>query len=319
MRPLIVTSGEPAGIGPDICVSIGDLSPFVVVAGDQRVLAQRAQLLGKNIDFVSYKQGYIPKAGELMVWDFPCQNAVQPGLLDANNAPSVLKMLTAACDACLSGEFSGLVTAPVHKAQLQQVQADFFGHTEFFQKRCQSPQVVMMLANPQLRVALVTTHLPLRQVADAISEEKIISVVSTVNTALKLEFAISKPKLAISGLNPHAGENGTLGHEENAIIIPAIQKLQHQGVDISGPFPADTMYLEKNIDAFIAMYHDQGLAVIKYASFGLAVNVSLGLPIVRTSVDHGTALSIAGRGLADSGSLRAAIEMAKMMVERRCK
>ena len=298
-KQLLISSGEPAGIGPDICVSLKEWFPHVVVAGNKQMLAERAELLKRDVKLVDYQAGYQPKANELQVWDFPIVSKVQPGLLDASNAPMVLDMLQASCNACLKSEFSALVTMPVHNGILQQVQSDFLGHTEFFQKQCKAPEVVMLLASETMKVALVTTHLPLRQVPDAVTQEKIISVVGLLFHSLKQDFSIRHPKIAIAGLNPHAGEGGALGMEELQIIQPAMQQLQAFGVDVEGPFPADTMFLQKQYDAFVAMYHDQGLAVLKYASFSNAVNVTLGLPIIRTSVDHGTALSLAGTNSID--------------------
>ena len=319
MRPILITSGEPAGVGPDLCVTLASYHQHVVIAGSKMVLQQRASQLNIDVQLVDYKPGYQPKGQELQVWDFPINHQVVPGQLDVRSSPSVIEMLTQSCQSVLSGEFSALVTAPVHKAILQQVQHDFYGHTEFFQRICHAQHVVMMLANSMMKVALVTTHLPLRQVPDAIRKEKIIDIVSIVYQCLKSDFAILSPKIAIAGLNPHAGEQGVLGDEEMNIIQPAVEILQKQGMQVFGPFPADTMFLDSSFDAFVAMYHDQGLSVIKYAGFSETVNVSLGLPIIRTYVDHGTALSLAGTGQADSGSLKKAIEMAQQMVQHRKK
>lgn len=319
MRPILISSGEPAGVGPDLCLTLALNSSHIVIAGAKTVLQQRARLLNINVHLVDYKVGYRPAYNELQVWDFPVSHEVVPGQLDVRNSPSVINMLAQSCQAVLSGEFSALVTAPVHKAVLQQVQQDFYGHTEFFQSICQAKNVVMMLANSSMKVALVTTHLPLRQVPDAIQKEKIIDIVEVVHDALVSDFGILSPKIAVSGLNPHAGELGALGDEEIHTIEPAIETLKKQGFQVFGPYPADTMFLDKSFDAFVTMYHDQGLSVIKYAGFAETVNVSLGLPIIRTSVDHGTALSLAGTGKADSGSLIKAIEMAQQMVKSRNK
>jgi 4-hydroxythreonine-4-phosphate dehydrogenase len=314
MKPILVTSGEPAGIGPDICVLCESIFSKIVVIGDKEVLAERAKLLKKNIKFIDYKPDYIPKKNELRIWHIPCKTKVIPGLLAAENASYVLEMLKIACTSTIDGHFSALVTGPVHKAHLQQLNNEFYGHTEFFQKICNSPNVVMMLADQYLRVALVTTHLPLSLVPRAISKDKIINVVQIVHHALVKYFNIANPRILIAGLNPHAGENGILGREEIDIISPSITNLQAQGINALGPYPADTMFLEKNVDAFIAMYHDQGLAVLKYASFGAAANISLGLPIIRTSVDHGTALNLAGVGSVQPDSLLTAIHVAEQMV-----
>jgi 4-hydroxythreonine-4-phosphate dehydrogenase len=290
-----------------------------VVAGSREVLAQRALYLGLKIDIVDYHQDPEPKAGRLRVWDFPCPAKVEAGVLNVDNAAVVLQTLEQACLATLAGEFAALVTAPVHKAQLQQLNPNFYGHTEFFMEICASKKVVMMLADDKLRVALVTTHIPLSAVPQAITQEKIIEVIQILNQSLKFDFGINQPKIAVAGLNPHAGEQGILGHEEIDFIIPAIAALKAKGIDVTGPYPADTMFLEKNIDAFVAMYHDQGLAVLKYASFGQAANISLGLPIIRTSVDHGTALGIAGSGNVDQGSFLAALSTAQTMINARMK
>ena len=317
MKPILVTCGEPAGIGPDVCVSSETFFSKIVVAGDLDVLKERARILNKDIHCIEYQLGYVPKKKELQVWNFPCQTKVIPGQLANENAIAVLDMLNQACKATLNAEFSALVTGPVHKAHLQQVDKNFYGHTEFFQKICHVPNVVMMLADKTFRVALVTTHLPLVSVPKSITQEKIIQIAKIVNNALIYDFGLSVPRILIAGLNPHAGENGILGREELDVIEPAILQLQQMGLDVHGPFSADTMFLEKNVDAFIAMYHDQGLAVLKYASFGAAANISLGLPIVRTSVDHGTALSLAGTGFANPDSLHTAIKVAEQMVINR--
>lgn len=317
MKPLLISCGEPAGIGPDLCSMIQDLNREVVIAGDKQVLIQRAEMLKQTVRFVDYKPGYLTKAHEMQVWNFPCEVPVIPGKLDKRNASVVLKMLKETCLATLQQSFSALVTAPVHKAQLQQIDQNFFGHTEFFQKYCQAENVVMLLASKAMKVALVTAHLPLSEVPKAITQDKIISVAKIVHAGLQQDFGIKNPRIAISGLNPHAGEQGILGCEEQITIIPAIKSLRDLGLNVEGPYPADTMFLESNVDAFIAMYHDQGLAVLKYASFGEAANISLGLPIIRTSVDHGTALSLAGTGRVHDGSLRTAIDFARQMVQHR--
>lgn len=315
-KPLLVTSGEPAGIGPDLCVSIPQWFANIVVAGDKQLLAKRAAMLNRSVKLVDYQPGYLPKPGELQVWDFPLHCNVQEGKLEISNAPVVLDMLESSCKACLNGEFSALVTMPVHKGILQKVRSDFLGHTEFFQKICQVPEVVMLLASDKLKVALVTTHLPIKDVPNAVSQDKIIKVVELFNSWLKGSQKVATPIIMISGLNPHAGEGGALGLEEINVISPAIKKLKEQGVHVLGPMPADTMFLEKDVDGFVAMYHDQGLAVLKYASFSTAVNITLGLPIIRTSVDHGTALSLAGTGNIDLGSCQQALQFAHDAAKR---
>lgn len=317
MKPILITSGEPAGVGPDLCLKIANQFPNVVIAGDKQVLRQRAELLNLELQFEDYRPDMQSVPNVLKIWHMPMVEPVVPGILNDANASSVLAMLRQACEACLRGEFSALVTMPVHKAHLQNAEPGFLGHTEFFQDICKAPRVVMMLADTLFRVALVTTHLPLRQVPDTITMEKVRAVVETVYTGLIQDFGISHPRIAMAGLNPHAGENGCLGSEELEVIIPALQQCRLMGWDVDGPMSADTMFVRKGYDAYIAMYHDQGLAVLKYATFGNAANISLGLPIVRTSVDHGTALELAGTGMARDGSLQVAIRIAEQMVKSR--
>jgi len=317
IAPILVTMGEPAGVGPDLCVRLSTWFSKIVVAGNILVLQERAKLLGLPVAVVDYAKNPIPKPNQLRVLNFPCPAQVVPGQLNAANAPMVLTLLSQSCRLTLEGRFSALVTGPVHKAHLQAVDENFYGHTEYFQRICGAQDVVMMLADECLRIALVTTHLPLSQVTQAINFEKIVQVVQVVDKALRHDFGISNPKIAIAGLNPHAGEQGVLGHEEETIIRPAILHLQKQGINIFGPYPADTMFIEPGFDVFIAQYHDQGLGVIKYASFGRAANISLGLPIIRTSVDHGTALSLAGTAEIDTGSICTALRMAEQMLEQR--
>ena len=317
MKPLLITSGEPAGIGPDLCLLMAHQNHQVVVAGDRDVLMQRANMLNLNVRLEDYTPGNNVSSSAIRIWHMPFSASVTPGVLNDDNASAVISMLRQACEACLNRQFSGLVTAPVHKAHLQKVEPTFIGHTEFFQMICGTPQVVMMLADDALRVALVTTHLPLRAVPEAITVQKIKEVISIVYAGLKNDFGIASPRIGVAGLNPHAGENGCLGHEELDVIIPALQELKSKGWDIEGPLPADTMFTHSGFDAFIAMYHDQGLAVFKYATFGKAANITLGLPIVRTSVDHGTALNLAGTGLISVGSMNVAVNMANQMIYAR--
>lgn len=322
MKPLLVTSGEPAGIGPDLCLELAGSPLPIVVLADKHLLIARAKQLGKTIQLVDYVPGrdVNPQSNVLTVLSIPCPSPVIPGQLNAENVPYVEKMLAMAADLCLEGKFSALITAPVHKAIMNQPGIDFTGHTEFFAKRFQVETVVMMLVCDVMRVALVTTHLPLREISDAISQDLINEIVICLNNSLKQDFAIAHPKIWVAGLNPHAGEGGHLGMEEITIISPALQNLQRQGIDVEGPFPADTLFTQNNqkkCDVFLAMYHDQGLAVLKYAGFGNAVNITLGLPIIRTSVDHGTALELAGTGKASSSSLLAAVSVAADMVNYR--
>jgi len=314
-RPLLVSSGEPAGIGPDICLSLAGLDTPVVVMADPDVLLDRARQLSLSIDLIEYdpQKNQPIKKNQLYIVPIECQHAVTPGQLDEKNVSYVLTMLTQAAAKCLAKEFSGLVTAPVHKAIINKAGYAFSGHTEFLAQQCGCNTIVMMLASEEMKVALVTTHIPLAKVPQSISMNLVNNVIETLYSCLKTDFALSSPKIAVSGLNPHAGESGYLGSEELEIIGPAIDNLKHKGMQIEGPLSADTMFLQGGFDAFVVMYHDQGLPVLKYSSFSQAVNVTLGLPIIRTSVDHGTALDLAGTGRADCSSLLAAINMAAEM------
>lgn len=315
---LVLTSGEPAGIGPDLCIAAAarDWACELIVAGDANVLAGRARMLRSEVRIESYERGgerrpHVP--GVLRVLDVPTATSVVPGALNPANARHVLAMLDAAIDGCLRGEFDGMVTAPVQKSVINDAGVPFSGHTEYLAERTGGAHPVMLLASGTLRVALVTTHLPLAAVPSAITAERIAKVVRILHTDLVNKFGIAKPRILVCGLNPHAGESGHLGREEIEVITPTLSSLRAEGLDVLGPAPADTAFtphMLDGIDAVLAMYHDQGLPVIKYAGFGNAVNVTLGLPIVRTSVDHGTALSLAGTDRADAGSLIAAIELA---------
>lgn len=319
MKPLLISSGEPAGIGPDICLALAGSEIPVVVLGDRHVLEMRARQLGKPICFNDYDGDHVrSKLNHLTVLHVPCPDAVTAGQLNQNNVSYVINLLELGVKSCLSGDFSGLVTAPVHKAVINQAGIYFTGHTEFIAKQCGSTHVVMMLASTQMKVALATTHVPLKEVPSLITKDLLMRVIHTVHHALVHDFGIEIPRLLVAGLNPHAGESGYLGKEEIEIITPVLNQLTAQGFNLTGPLPADTLFTPKHLqhtDAVIAMYHDQGLAPLKYASFGQAVNVTLGLPIIRTSVDHGTALELAGSGMAHPGSLFAAIKMAFDMAE----
>ena len=322
MKPMLVSSGEPAGIGPDIVLRLVGSGFPLVVLGDKKLLLERARKLGLDIKLDDYQEGVPPSdtSDRLTVLSLPCKVAVDAGVLNSSNAPYVIEMLTMAAERCLQGEFSALITAPVHKAVINQAGISFTGHTEFLADYCKAPNVVMMLVCPQMKVALVTTHLPLKDVANAITIPLILKVLKEVHRSLQKDFGIMRPKIHVSGLNPHAGEEGYLGYEDKDVIATALSLLQAEGIDVVGPFPADTMFVSQEgraCDVFVAMYHDQGLPVIKYASFGTAVNVTLGLPIIRTSVDHGTALALAGTGLASHESLLAAVEVAASMVAAR--
>ena len=315
---LILTCGEPAGIGPDLCIDIaGRAWPCeLVVAGDTEVLQARAQQLRKPLNFFPYKPDAARaehRAGTLRVLHVPVASTVRPGQLDRANARHVLQLLDRAIDGCMAGEFAAMVTAPVQKSVITEAGSKFSGHTEYLAERTGGAHPVMMLASGSLRVALATTHLPLKDVSAAITTELLQKVLRIVDHDLRTRFAIPAPRIIVCGLNPHAGESGHLGREEIEVIAPAVEALRRTGMQLVGPAPADTAFTShmlQQADAVLAMFHDQGLPVIKYAGFEKAVNVTLGLPIIRTSVDHGTALSLAGTGTAESGSLATAIELA---------
>ncbi len=320
MKPLLISTGEPAGIGPDICLSLTQTSIPVVLLGDIDMLKARAKYLGKNINLQHYNPAKPYKLIENTLWvhSLPCMTKVQPGQLNAQNASYVLSLLKYAVSACQAQHFSGLVTAPIHKGIINEAGITFTGHTEYLAHLCQVETVVMMLASPLMKVALISTHLPLKEVPNFITKERIKSTIMIVHQALKKDFGLTSPHLKVAGLNPHAGEDGHLGTEELNIIYPALVELQALGMDVQGPYPADTMFNPTNLDVtdvFIAMYHDQGLTVLKHTSFQQAVNITLGLPIIRTSVDHGTALNLAGTNQAQPQSLFAAIEMAANMAK----
>ena len=315
---IVITSGEPAGIGPDTCVMLAqaDFAADLVVAADPGLIESTARALGLPLALEEYREA-APRephrAGRLKVLAIPCPRPVVAGRLDVGNAPYVLGMLDRACDGCVAGEFSALVTAPVQKSVLLDAGAAFSGHTEYLAARTGAALPVMMLVDEHMRVALVTTHLPLAEVPRAITADRLLATLRIVHGDLGRRFGLAKPRIAVLGLNPHAGESGHLGREEIDIIDPVIHRARAEDIDARGPLPADTAFARRalgDVDVVLAMYHDQGLPVIKHASFGEAVNVTLGLPIVRTSVDHGTALSLARSGQADAGSLRAAVELA---------
>lgn len=317
--PLVLTAGEPAGIGPDLCVLLAQMSfvGSIVILADRDVLAQRAGLLELPFALPEYSAG---SDARLSLLHLPAAAPVRPGVLDPSNAPYVLESLGRAISGCLDGEFAGMVTAPVHKGVINDAGHAFTGHTEFLADRTGTQQVVMMLAGGGMRVALATTHLPLRAVADAITSASLLRTLRILHQALVGDFCISKPRILVAGLNPHAGEGGHLGREEIDVIEPVLRQLRDEGMDLVGPLPADTLFQRKNLinaDAVLAMYHDQGLPVLKHASFGEGVNITLGLPIIRTSVDHGTALDLAGTGRIDAGSLKVAIETAWLMGQNR--
>tara|TARA_R110000868_G_scaffold32988_5_gene120177 strand:- start:3519 stop:4520 length:1002 start_codon:yes stop_codon:yes gene_type:complete len=323
-RLFALTPGEPAGIGPDLCLLLArEAQPHTLIAiASLDLLAERAQLLGVNIQLISVDPESWPNqaapAGSLYVWHTPLATSVEPGQLNARNAHYVLETLTRAGQGCLDGHFAGMITAPVHKGVINEAGIAFSGHTEFLAELTHTTQVVMMLATHGLRVALVTTHLPLKDVADTITADRLSRVTRILDHDLRSKFGIAQPRILVCGLNPHAGEGGHLGREEIEIIEPALQQLRNEGINLIGPLPADTLFTPKHLehcDAVLAMYHDQGLPVLKYKGFGAAVNITLGLPIIRTSVDHGTALDLAGSGKVDSGSLQVALQTAYAMAE----
>ena len=320
---IAVTMGEPAGIGPDLCVRVAERAwdARLLFVGDIELLRARARRLGAGVRFAAYARHAQPAPGVLEVLHFPTAKAVIPGQLDPANARTVLAALEAAAGGALSGEFAAVVTAPVQKSTLNDAGIAFTGHTEFFAARSGTAHVVMMLVGgpraQTLRVALATTHLPLAAVPAAITRESLTATLRVVAADLAAKFRIPQPRIAVCGLNPHAGESGYLGREEIDVIEPVIASLRDSGLDLVGPIPADTAFVPERLRAFdcvLAMYHDQGLPVLKHASFGHGVNVTLGLPFVRTSVDHGTALDLArvdaSARAADPGSMFAAVELA---------
>ena len=316
MLPLYVTSGEPAGIGPDICLSLAgrvDERPVVVLA-DMQMLRQRAKQLGNPVELVAYQgQEQSSLSGQLFVEHVPLIEAVESGQLNPANAAYVIEQLRCSADYAMSGRSVGVATAPVQKSVINDAGITFSGHTEYYQEFAGVDRVVMMLATKTLRVALVTTHLPLRDVPDAITKERLHQVIDILIHDLKTKFKIATPRILVCGLNPHAGENGYLGREEIDVINPVLQIYRAQGINMTLSLPADTLFTPENLkdaDAVLAMYHDQGLPVLKSQGFGEAVNITLGLPFIRTSVDHGTALSLAGTGQAKSSSLHVAVDLA---------
>ena len=316
---IAVTSGEPAGIGPDICLALAAqrLRCRTVVLADRELLALRAAQLGLSLQLRAFDPAQPPAADELEVLHLPLAARVSAGTLDPANSPYVLDLLDRAVAGCVDGAFAAMVTAPVHKGVINDAGVPFTGHTEYLAALTSTPRVVMMLAGGGLRVALATTHLALAEVAGAITRASLEATLRILHRALRQRFGIAEPRILVAGLNPHGGEGGHLGREEIEVISPVLDQLRQSGMHLDGPFPADTLFTPQVLargDCVLAMYHDQGLPVLKYASFGKGVNVTLGLPIVRTSVDHGTALELAGSGQADPGSLIAAIEMALEMV-----
>ncbi|EED35438.1 4-hydroxythreonine-4-phosphate dehydrogenase [Luminiphilus syltensis NOR5-1B] len=315
---IILTCGEPAGIGPDIVLAVAAKTwpAHLICVSDRDMLGARARQLGLDITLTDYTSTDSPRAhvaGELPLVHIPLHSPVIPGCLNPDNAGHVLATLDYAVELCRVGECQGMVTAPVQKSVINDAGFAFSGHTEFLADATDTEQVVMMLTAGDLRVALATTHLPLSEVPRAITKERLERIITILHQDLQAKFGIEDPRITVLGLNPHAGEGGHLGHEEIEVITPALELLKAKGLALVGPLPADTAFnpeVRENTDAYLAMYHDQGLPVLKYAGFGDAVNITLGLPILRTSVDHGTALSLAGTGNASASSLEAALSLA---------
>lgn len=319
MAPLAVTSGEPAGIGPELCLHLAARQWPVVVLGDRDLLAERAASLGMTLRLRDYLPGQAPQRGYLDVLHLPLAVPSAAGKLDVANGRYVLELLDRALSGCQAGEFSALVTGPVHKGVINDAGVPFTGHTEYLAEKTGTLRVVMLLAGAGLRVALATTHLALKDVPAAITATDLETTLRILHADLASKFGIAAPRILVAGLNPHAGEDGHMGREEIEIIAPVLEKLRREGMNLIGPLPADTLFTRKVLagsDAQLAMYHDQGLPVLKYAAFEEGVNITLGLPIIRTSVDHGTALDLAGSGRADPGSLFAAVALAAELAER---
>ena len=322
---LAVTSGEPAGIGPELCLRLAGRTDAVqpVILGDRHLLEQRASALGLAVAFRDFRPENPVDRDKLDVLHIPLAVAATAGKLDPANAGYVLALLDRALAGCRCGEFAAMITAPVHKGVINQAGIPFTGHTEYLAEKTGTPLVVMMLAGNTergpLRVALATTHLPLKEVPAAITADLLERTLRILHADLRGKYGLDDPRILVAGLNPHAGEGGYLGREEIEVISPLLEKLRTEGMRLSGPHPADTMFTPPILaqgDAVLAMYHDQGLAPLKYATFGHGINVTLGLPVIRTSVDHGTALELAGTGRADPGSLFEALDEAERMARR---
>lgn len=319
LKPLLLTVGEPSGIGADLLVMLAQVPPIcarpLVFLADKHVLMERAKLLRLPFFLPNFDSDAV-SLPPLSIWHHAAKDVVVPKVLNPNNSAHVMAMLESAVSGCLSGKFAGMVTAPIHKGVMNEAGFSFTGHTEWLAERTNTPQVVMMLVGGGLRVALATTHVPLREVANVLTPQLLTEVVEIVHRDLGRRFAIDTPTIAVASLNPHAGEGGHLGREEVEWMNDTLHTLRLRGISVSDPMPADTLFHPerlRGVDVVLAMYHDQGLPVLKYASFGSGVNVTLGLPIIRTSVDHGTAFDLVGTGRADLGSLRAAILLADKM------
>lgn len=321
---LALTPGEPAGIGPDLILQLSSApkDAELIVVADKKMMQERAEQLNIAIQFSAYQRdtkASVNKPGEIKIIDIKCREPVKAGCLNSANSNYVLETLTRATQGCISKEFAAIVTAPLHKGIINDAGVAFTGHTEFLAELTKAELPVMMLAADKLRVALATTHLPLKDVSAAISKDSLRQVIRILHQDLVTKFGIESPHILICGLNPHAGESGHMGHEEIDTIEPVINELKQAGMNLSGPLPADTLFTPKYLetaDAVLAMYHDQGLPVLKHVGFGHAINVTLGLPIIRTSVDHGTALDLAGTGKASTGSLVAALDAAIEMTRK---
>ena len=318
---MVVTAGEPAGIGPELCLSLAhtDWASQLVIIADSDMLAERAETLGINVRIREYDASEKGTAGELRILSQHLESPAVCGELNAANSRVLLKGLERAVSGCVSGEFSALITAPLQKSVINDAGVNFTGHTEFLAELTATPMPVMLLVAGELRVALASTHLPLSEVPGYVTRDRLVEVLTILQRDLTGKFGIANPRILVCGLNPHAGEGGHLGTEDEDVIAPAIATCQNNGMHVHGPLPADTAFTPAAgpADAILAMYHDQGLPVVKYAGFGNAVNVTLGLPIIRTSVDHGTALDIAGLGRADNGSMIAAVAMAAELAARK--
>ncbi len=316
---IAITPGEPAGIGPDLVVQAAQRErqmPWLVIA-DKNMLAARAQLLQLPLTLDDNLQSPSLLPGHLTVLHTPLANTVIPGLLDTANVPGVMAALDAAIAGCMRGDYSALLTGPMQKSVVNDAGIAFSGHTEYLAEKSGVEDVVMLLMTDAMRVALATTHLPLAQVSNALTQPLLERRLHILNNTLRQQFAVAQPRILVAGLNPHAGEGGHLGSEEINVIQPVCERLRSQGMNLVGPLPADTLFTPKYLqhaDAVMSMFHDQGLPVLKYSGFGQAVNVTLGLPFIRTSVDHGTALDIAGSGDADLGSLLAALTVASELI-----
>lgn len=312
---IVVTSGEPAGVGPDLCLALAerDWAARLLFLGDESLFRERAAELGSRVCIERGDEPVQHRAGVLSLKPVPVATRVEPGRLDVANAAYVVRLLDLACDGCTAGQYAAMVTAPVQKSILSDSGIPFSGHTEYLAARTSAARPVMLLVAGRLRVALATTHLPLSAVPGAITPALLDETLLVLDAGLRARFGIARPRIVVCGLNPHAGESGHLGREDLEVIEPALRRAQAAGLVVRGPVPADTAFTPRALtdaDAVLAMYHDQGLPVLKHAGFGHAVNVTLGLPILRTSVDHGTALDLAGTGRADPGSLTAALELA---------